>query len=214
MKDIIVWLIHTPAGIIAILCALISMHSQKGSDLHRKVGRYFTISMLIMLFSGTIAATLKNSLNDIFLGILVFYTVFTAWLTTHHKKGEITVLEYLALIWIVIIGITAYFANRNHETFLLWMILAIFFVIGDLRNILQKGLNETQRLVRHVWRIGFSLAWAGLALTDKMIKILGGSVEEKPYIAIFPVTVILAITFYWIKNILFSLDKKQDNSNK
>jgi uncharacterized membrane protein len=122
MKDLIVWVIHTPAGTVAIIAALVALFSKKGTNLHRTAGKVFTISMIIMLISGSIAAALKESLDEVFLGGVVIYSVFTAWLTVYHKKGETNLLEYIALIWIVFIAIAAYFANpswgemRNPDT--------------------------------------------------------------------------------------------------
>jgi peptidoglycan/LPS O-acetylase OafA/YrhL len=147
MKDLIVWVIHTPAGTVAIISALTALFSKKGTPIHRKAGTCFTISMLIMLVSGSVAAMLKESLDEIFLGGMVIYSVFTAWLTVYHKKGETGLLETIALAWIVFIAIAAYFANpswgdiRNPDTYSLWIGLAICFALGDLRNLLQSDLS-------------------------------------------------------------------------
>ena len=213
MKDLITWALHTPAGSIAIISAIIAMSSPKGSFKHRKAGRYFSVSMLIMLISGIAAAILKNSLDEIFLGAVVLYSVFTAWLTVYHKKGETNILEYLALTWIVFVAIAAYFAEpswgtmRNQSTYSLWIGLAICFAIGDIRNLYQGGLSGVQRIIRHVFRIGFSLIWAALAFVDKIIKILGMAIEEMPYIAIIPSAFILLIMLYWVIVILSSSRK-------
>ena len=145
---------------------------------------------------------------------MVIYSVFTAWLTVYHKKGETGLLETIALAWIVLIAIAAYFANpswgemRNPDTYSLWIGLAIFFAIGDVRNLLLSGLSASQRIIRHVWRIGFSLLWAALAFVDKIVKLQGSNIEEMPYIAIVPTILILLITIYWIAKILFLSNKK------
>ena len=214
MKDIIIWAIHTPAGTVAIISALTALFAKKGTPLHRKAGTYFTISMLIMLVSGSVAAILKESFDEIFLGGVVIYSVFTAWLTVYHKKGETDFLEKIALVWIVLIAIAAYFANpswgdiRNPDTYSLWIGLAICFAIGDVRNLLQSGLSGSQRIIRHVLRIGFSLLWAALAFVDKIIKLQGITIEDMPYIALIPAILILLITVYWIVKILFLSNKK------
>ena len=49
MKDIIVWVIHTPAGTIGLVAVVVALFANKGGALHRKAGTYFTVSMLIML---------------------------------------------------------------------------------------------------------------------------------------------------------------------
>ena len=60
-------------------------------------GQVFTIAMLIMLISGGVAGVIMGSSENVFLAALVFYTVFTAWLTVHRHQGVIDNLEYLAL---------------------------------------------------------------------------------------------------------------------
>ncbi len=78
MKDLVVWLVHTPAGTVAFLSAIAAFVYSKGSWAHRRSGRYFTVSMLIMAVSGSLAGFLKGTPNDVFLGLMVFYSVFTA----------------------------------------------------------------------------------------------------------------------------------------
>ena len=214
MKEIVVWLIHTPAGTIGLVAAMVALFTNKGAAVHRKAGTCFTVSMLIMLFSGFVAALIKESPGDMFLSAVVMYTVFTAWLTTYHKKSETGFLEQVALVWILAVAIAGFFMSSGWREagapspYLVWASFAVVCAIGDVRNIHRAGLSGIQRVLRHVWRIGFSLIWAALALTDKIIKIQGSNVRELPegqliYIVAIPTMLILIITMYWIINILF-----------
>lgn len=219
MKDLIVWLIHTPAGTIGLVAATAALFTKKGSPLHLKAGTYFTVSMLIMLISGFVAGFLKESNGDMFLSAVIFYTVFTAWLTAHHKKNETGFLEHVALVWIIAVAIAAFFMNsssREVDTsnlYLFWASFSVVCAMGDVRNLYLAGLSGIQRVIRHVWRIGFSLIWAALALTDKIVKMGGSNVKEMPeeqmlYIVAVPTMFILIIILYWIINILFFSRKK------
>ncbi|GEM_PF-1211361 len=219
MKDIIVWAIHTPAGTIVLVAAVLAMYAKKGSALHRKAGSYFTVSMMVMLVSGIAAAYLKNSIDDMMLGAIVLYTVFTAWLAAHHKKNETGLLEVTALIWVVGFGIIAFAISLGWQeviapfAYLMWGGLAILLALGDIRNLYHSGLSGTQRIIRHVWRIGFSLVWAALAFTDKIVKMVGANLksmqgEELLFIVAIPTMLILITIVYWIIKILFfSRDK-------
>lgn len=225
MKDIVIWLIHTPAGIIVLVAAIIALFANKGAITHRKAGVWFTISMQIMLISGFIAAFIKESPSDMFLSVVVMYTVFTAWLTTYHKNNTTGLLEKVALVWILSVAVTGFYMHFSwHEAgatnpYVLWASLAVIFAIGDIRNIYRAGLSDIQRILRHVWRIGFSLLWAVLAFTDKIIKTLGSNVKELPIeqlivIVGIPTALILIIIMYWFANILFfSRSKFTNNSN-
>lgn len=219
MKELIVWAIHTPTGIIGLVAAIVALFASKGSTLHRKAGNYFTASMLIMLISGFVAALLKDSTDDMFLSAVVMYTVFTAWLTMRHKCNETGMLEYVALVWVIAITITALFVSAGWRevnapnAYLFWASFAVLCATGDVRNLYRSGLSGAQRVIRHVWRIGFSLIWAALAFTDKIVKMLGSNVKELPaeqvlYIVALPTTLILIIILYWITNILFFSRKK------
>lgn len=219
MKDLIVWIIHTPAGTIGLVAAAVALFAKKGGAFHRKAGTCFTISMLIMLISGFVAAVLKESTDDMFLSAVVMYTVFTAWLTAHHKKDEIGLLEQGALVWILAVAIAALFMSASWRgvgtpnAYPFWAGFAVFCAIGDVYNLYRSGLSGSQRVIRHVWRIGFSLIWAALALTDKIVKILGSNMKELPqeqltYIIALPTLLILITIVYWIMNIVFFSRKK------
>tara|TARA_R110002095_G_scaffold72980_3_gene62108 strand:+ start:461 stop:1147 length:687 start_codon:yes stop_codon:yes gene_type:complete len=228
MKEIVVWLIHTPAGTIGLVAATVALSAKKGTALHRKAGTYFTISMLIMLTSGFVAAFLKDSTGDMFLSSVVMYTVFTAWLTVHHKKNETGFLEGVALVWIIAVAIAAFLMSSSSNSsdvatpnlYFFWTGFSLLCAVGDVRNLYLAGLSGIQRLIRHVWRIGFSIIWAALALTDKIVKMRGSNVKEMPeeqvlYIVAVPTMFILTIFLYWIINILFfSRDKYTDNGAK
>jgi len=214
MKDIIVWTIHAPAGTLVLVAAVVAMFAKKGSTLHRKAGSCFTVSMMVMLVSGIAAAYLKDSIDDMMLGALVMYTVFTAWLTVHHKSNETGLLEAIALIWVVGFAVTAFSISMGWRevevpfAYLFWGGLAVVCALGDIRNIYRSGLSGTQRIIRHVWRIGFSLVWAALAFADKIVKMLGANLksmqeEQLLLIVAIPTMLILITILYWIAKILF-----------
>ena len=202
MKEV-VWLIHFPTGTVAILAAFAAFYYPKGSSKHKKAGQVFTIAMLIMLISGGIAGALKGSVEDMFLAALVSYTVFTAWLTVRQHQPVIGILEYLALVYIVIFGLAALSINpewdkvREPGVFTFDAIMALIFAVGDIRNIQLKGMKRTYQLARHIWRISFSLVWAALAFSDKIIKMLDSTIDQMPYVVAVPALLVLCIMFYW-----------------
>lgn len=219
MKEIIVWLVHTPAGTVGLVAAIVALFGKKGAALHRKAGTYFTVSMLVMLIAGLVAGLLKESPGDMLLSAVVMYTVFTAWLTAHHKVNETGFLEQVALAWIVAVAIAAFFLNTGWREadapniYFFWGGFAALCAIGDLRNLYRAGLSGIQRVIRHVWRVGFSLIWTALALTDKIVKAQGSNVKELPeeqllYIVGIPTILILILISFWIINILFFSRKK------
>ena len=207
MKELIVWLIHFPTGTVAILAAFAAFYYPKGSSKHKKAGQVFMIAMLIMLISGGIAGAVKGSSDDVFLAALVLYTVFTAWLAVRYRSPVIGKLEYIALAYIVIFGLAALSINpewdkvREPGVYTFNAIMALIFAVGDVRNILLKGMKRTHRLARHIWRISFSLVWAALAFSDKIIKMLDSTIDQMPHVVVIPATLVLCIMFYWLYRI-------------
>jgi hypothetical protein len=203
LKEIVVWLIHLPAGTVAILAAVAAFYYPKGSAKHKKAGQVFTIAMLTMLISGGIAGALKGSVEDMFLAALVSYTVFTAWLSVRHRQ-VVGILEYLALVYIVIFGLAALAIDPEWEkvrepgVYIFDAIMALIFAVGDIRNILLKGVNRTYQLARHIWRISFSLVWAALAFSDKIIKMLDSTIDQMPYMVAVPALLVPGIMVYWL----------------
>ncbi len=204
LKELIVWLIHFPTGTVAILAAIAAFYYPKGSPKHKKAGQVFTITMIIMLISGGTAGALKGSPEDVFLAALVLYTVFTAWLAARPRQPAIGILEYLSLAYIVIFGLAALSIDPEWDkvkepgVYTFDAMMALIFAVGDIRNILLKGMNQTHRLVRHIWRISFSLVWAALAFADKIIKMLDSTIDQMPYVIVIPVILVLGIMFYWL----------------
>ena len=142
------------------------------------------------------------------------YVIFTAWLSAHHKKNDTGWLEYIALLWIVAIGFAAFIMSTKPDEasmknlYLFWLGFSVLCAIGDFRNVYCRGLPEAQRIVRHVWRVGFSLVWAVLALTDKIVKMQGLDIKTMPegqvvYIVAVPTALVFLIILYWVGNILF-----------
>lgn len=207
VKELVVWLIHFPTGTVTILAAIIAFYYSKGSTKHKKAGQIFIISMLIMLISGGVAGALKGSVGDIFLAALLFYTVFTAWLTVRHRQPMIGIIEYLALVYIIIFGLVAISINpqsykvEEPALFIFYAIMSVIFAVGDIRNILLKGMKQTHRLARHIWRIFFALVWAALAFGDKIIKMLDSTIEQLPYVVVIPAIIVLCIMIYWLLKI-------------
>jgi len=71
MKELVAWLIHTPAGTVAFLSAIAAFIYPEGSHAHRRSGRIIIVSILIMVVSGSIAGYLKGALT-MFFGISCF----------------------------------------------------------------------------------------------------------------------------------------------
>lgn len=163
--------------------------------------------LLCVLISGGVAGWLKHSPDDVFLAGLAMYTVFTAWLTVYRRPGETGLMEVFALFFVLGLRLGAVFIDpewdkiRDPNFCIAMPVFAAVFALGDILNIYRKGLRGAPRLSRHVWRNCFSLIWAALAFGDKLIKIMGSTIEKMPYVLIGPGILVLCIMSYWLYRI-------------
>lgn len=173
------WALHIAAGGIGIASGAAALISQKGRGLHRVVGTVFFVSMLIMSAIGAVASPFlpKPQWANVFIGALTFYLVSTSWMTIRRKEGCVGAFEFGALIVALCIALAALVAGTlamrmPHGSIdglsygiaygfaAIWMLIAV----ADLKIILRGGVYGTQRIVRHLWRMGVPLLIAVVSL--------------------------------------------------
>ncbi|SRR6266849_931115 len=74
--------VHISAGILGILSGATALSFRKGSRRHAQAGKVFVLAMLTMAASAVYLALMKHQTNNVFGGVLTFYLLSTAWLTT------------------------------------------------------------------------------------------------------------------------------------
>jgi uncharacterized membrane protein len=162
-------LIHVMAGLAGILSGFAAMSFAKGSRRHRLAGDAYVISMLLMCASAlVIAIFLRPSKLNVLAAMLTSYLVVSAWMTMHRRPEAPGMPEWLASLLgagTVVTAITFLFLVKNGFTIgfcILFGTIAALSVTGDIRLFLRRSLTGTQKLVRHIWRMCFSL-WVAAA---------------------------------------------------
>jgi uncharacterized membrane protein len=163
-------ILHISGGILGILSGFVAMFLRKGSQWHALAGKAFVASMLTMASCGALLAFMKHETNNVFGGILTIYLVATAWTTAHRRDGQTFTYDWGA----VLVGflITAFILTYGIKVaanptgpadgtpaFAYFFIgsVALLSSVGDIRMVLRGGVFGSQRLVRHLWRMSFSL---------------------------------------------------------
>jgi hypothetical protein len=162
--------LHIIAGGLGIVAGFAAMVFAKGSPRHRLAGNVYTISMLVMCSSAFIvAAFFRPDKLNLVAATLTFYLVASAWLTVRSKPDAPGRLEYAAMAiggLAAILGLV--FASRASggiaAGYLFFGAIAAASVASDLRYALRRTITATQRLVRHLWRMGFTLFIATASL--------------------------------------------------
>lgn len=170
--------LHIAAALVSLLAGFIALYSGKGSPLHRSSGKVFTGAMLLMAGSGALVALLlrPNRLNAI-VGTLTCYLVATGFLAVRRSVQESRPLLVALMASALASGLAALVLGRmavasadgrvDHfpaAIVFAFAFLALAAALGDARMLQRGSIGGTQRLTRHVWRMGLALLLASLSL--------------------------------------------------
>ena len=161
---------HIGGGAIGLLSGFLTLALRKGSRRHRVAGKVFAVSMICMAGAAAWLAVMKSQPSNVLAGTLTVYFVATAWATVRRRAGEISKLDWLALLVPLAVGavmVTNGIQALNSPTgskygvpagmhFFLSAV-ALSAAVGDVRMLLRGGIFGTQRIARHLWRMCFGL---------------------------------------------------------
>ncbi|MEO6258789.1 MAG: hypothetical protein ABIP63_00500 [Thermoanaerobaculia bacterium] len=218
-------LVHICAGILAVASGSAALAVRKGSPLHRRSGIVFSVSMLLMAGGGAYLAMMKGQRFNILAGTFTFYLVATGWLTVRRKANETGRLERVLLLLALIAGTTGWiFAwqdaarvlkpGKFAPAYFIFGLIAFSSAAGDIRMLVRGGVSGAQRLLRHVWRMGFALFIAAGSFflgtsSDPVMKKLGLRAVlftdlRATHLPEVPVVIIVLLTLFWVFRIRFS----------
>jgi uncharacterized membrane protein len=202
--------VHILGGAAGIVTGYIALYATKGAPLHRKAGALFVCAMLVMSLTGAALAALEGEAGSVIGGLLAGYLVTTALTTVRPPSAWLRRLNIAAALVGVTVGVGAMLLAlqtvaagkfvRNGvpvPMLLLFGTIALAASASDFRLLRSEGIEGRRRLVRHLWRMCFSLFIA----TGSFF--LGQADEFPEPIRIMPLLTIaallpLAILFYWL----------------
>jgi uncharacterized membrane protein len=208
--------LHITAGSLAIIVGFVAIFAPKGERLHRQSGRIFVYSMLGLGVTGAIIATIRSQPANIVGGLLAVYMVGTGVLTLRRRDQQRlwmnagTIILALGICYFsVTMGIKAVHSVRGNingvppAPLFVFAGVTLLAALGDVRSTLLRGLQGRQRLIRHLWRMCFSLFIASGSFFLGQAKVI-----PKP-IRLFPALITLAflpllLLIYWLVRLLFT----------
>src|SRR5262245_51083730 len=204
--------IHVVSGVTAIVGGFAALLATKGGNVHRRMGMVFVLAMLGMSGTGAIMAALQPNRGNVMGGLVTFYMVTTALLTTRRGFHRIRSMDIAVWLLGVSIGITGFtFGSMATQSatgrldgypptlFYIFGGLTFFASAGDLRLLIQ-GIQGKRRLARHVWRMSAGLFIASASFFLGQAKILPQTLRIMPLLAL-PVLLVLAVMLYWLVRI-------------
>jgi uncharacterized membrane protein len=162
--------VHIGSGICGLFSGSAAVALRKGSRRHAIAGNIFVISMMSLAASGVYLALLKGQPGNVLGGTFTFYLVATAWMTARRQNSQIETFDWLGLLTVlsvatvcIVYGFEAvtspdgmHYGTPAGQYFFLGSVASIAFV-GDVRMLVRHGIDGTQRLARHLWRMCFAL---------------------------------------------------------
>ena len=199
--------VHIAAGLIAIVAGFIALFAKKGGLLHRRAGDVFVVAMITLTGTALYAASFVHpNRGNVVAAMVTLYLVTTAFLTV---KRDVAATRgwYVALM---LLGIAA--TTRAAWLGMLAMRegavdhfpAGVFFGFGfvslagallDGRLLIAGHIEGTQRLMRHLWRMGTGMWIATASLFLGQAKFFPDAIRASGVLSV-PVLVVAGVTLF------------------
>lgn len=202
--------LHILTGTVALVTGALSFTVMKGGNLHRKFGLTFVLSMIVMATSGALLAFIAKETLNMVAGLVTFYLVTTAFLTVHPPKQHARIVHSVLMIVGFVIGIYAIYTGLTSlqdgkasidgqpvQVIIVFGSIALLAATLDIRLITKARLSRKSQLIRHVWRIGFTLFIATASFFLGQSQVIPEVIRHGVTL-IAPVLLVLCLTTYWL----------------
>jgi hypothetical protein len=202
--------LHISCAAVALLAGFAAMAFRKGSNWHGATGTVFFVSMIGMTASAApMAVFLKPNRLNVVVSLLTLYLVVTAWRAAKQRLARTSSIDWLAMLFVLAVsltGLTAGFqaaaAPRGTKD---GMPAAIYFVFGtiallcsvtDMRMLARGGVEGSQRIVRHLWRMCLALLIATLSFYPGQAKLFPMWLRETRLLLV-PMVLVIGSMLLW-----------------
>jgi len=203
--------IHVTAGLVSIAAGAVALWAVKGSPVHRRSGDVFVVAMLTMASTGAFLAALKADRGTALGGLLVLYVTCTGALTVRRTIEQSRAWVTGLMLFGFAIAATEYvlgFAARAMPNgridgypavlYFAFGSVALLYALGDARALRLRVLDGTQRLVRHIGRMGFAMWMATSSFFLGQAKVFPEPLRHATTIRAIPVVLVLIVVIYWL----------------
>jgi len=208
--------LHITAGSLAIIAGFIAIFALKGGRLHRQSGKIFVYSMLGLGITGAVIAAIKSQPANVVGGSLAVYMVGTGVLTLRRREQNFLWVDAAGMALALGIGYFSLTIGLRvlHSAsgtidgvppapLFVFAGVTLLATLGDLRMILMRGLQGRQRLIRHLWRMCFSLFIASGSFFIGQAQVIPKPIRILPLLAI-PAFLPLLLLIYWVVRVAFT----------
>lgn len=203
--------VHVTAATVGLLSGFAAMTFRKGSGLHSAAGTVFFVSMLIMSSTAAyIAAFLRPNELNVTAGLLTFYLVGTGRAAIRRRSGGTNQFDLVALLFVVAVGTFAMrsglqaASSATHTLngvppvgYFIFGAIALLFAVADVRMLVRGGYTGTQRIVRHLWRMGLALVIATLSFYPGQARLFPKWLRATNLLSV-PLVVVIGALIFWL----------------
>lgn len=202
--------LHIGGGTMGMISGGVAMFARKGGRLHRVSGTVFFVAMLFMAGVAAIVAPIlpEARWTNTTAAVFTLYLVATAWATVRRHAGEIGRFE--RAVAVVPLGIAAMglalvpygAATGQMDSFATVYIFAVICALAatfDLKMIRRGGVAGTDRVVRHLWRMGAALFVATGSFFFGQADNLPVVIRESFIPTVLGVAPLALMAFWWIR---------------
>ena len=169
--------LHIGGGMAGLISGAVAAMAPKGGRWHRRAGKVFVASMLVMAGVGAVVAPLLPQRISIEAGIFTAYMVLSAWVTVRRGPARLGPLEFATIIagvgsvavaaWLIWIGSHSRLGTidgQDYQPVFVFAAIGVLAVALDVRVLSHGGITGAPRVARHVWRICLAFFVASTSL--------------------------------------------------
>ena len=197
--------IHILAGTIALLCAALSVTSEKGKKLHVLSGRTYFWCMVAIFLTAIPMSIITSNIFLFLIAIFSFYLAFAGMRFARNRKGVATTLDWIIVSLMILSGVgmwilaAIYFTNNNSQyiPLLVFGFLAIALGYADFKSHKNKTAIGKERLSRHLTNM-----MGGTIAVITAVLVVNVDLEPAWVWWVLPTALITPVIFWWNVKVL------------
>ena len=197
--------IHILAGTIALLCAALSVTSEKGKKLHVLSGRTYFWCMVAIFLTAIPMSIITSNIFLFLIAIFSFYLAFAGMRFARNRKGVATTLDWIIISLMILSGVgmwilaAIYFSINNSQyiPLLVFGFLAIALGYADFRSYKNKTATGKKRLSRHLTNM-----MGGTIAVITAVLVVNVDLEPAWVWWVLPTALITPVIFWWNVKVL------------
>lgn len=193
--------IHAFFGAIGLLSGSLSFIAKKGSKLHKKAGKWFTIGMLVSAGLSVPIASMPGHENPflVLIGLFTIYMVIVGNRALRYKNRKLTTTKTdwvisttMLIISIIMLGVGLFFYNQVAVLYVFFGITGFVLCIMDFRFLKNPHKKKSGWLVQHIGKI------VGAYIASVTVFLVAGTHLSGLAVWILPSVIGNTAIIYWI----------------